>query len=65
LPSQRAVLALSDALISELMASDIIIMAAGMINFGIPSTLRATSTTFFVLAPLLDTPKKDLKLGTR
>jgi FMN-dependent NADH-azoreductase len=41
LPSQRAVLALSDALISELMASDIIIMAAGMINFGIPSTLKS------------------------
>ena len=41
LPSQRAVLALSDALVSELMASDIIIMAAGMINFGIPSTLKS------------------------
>jgi FMN-dependent NADH-azoreductase len=41
LPSQRAVLALSDALISELMASDIIIIAAGMINFGIPSTLKS------------------------
>ena len=34
-------LALSDALGSELMASDIIIMAAGMINFGIPSTLKS------------------------
>jgi FMN-dependent NADH-azoreductase len=41
LPSQRDVLALSDALVSELMASDIIIMAARMINFGIPSTLKS------------------------
>ena len=41
LPSQRAVLALSDELVSELMASDIIILAAGMINFGIPSTLKS------------------------
>jgi FMN-dependent NADH-azoreductase len=40
LSSQKAVLALSDALVSELMASDIIIIAAGMINFGIPSTLK-------------------------
>lgn len=39
-PSQRALLALSDALVSELLTSDIIIMAAGMINFGIPSTLK-------------------------
>jgi FMN-dependent NADH-azoreductase len=41
LPSQRAVLEMSDALVSELVASDIIIMAAGMINFGIPSTLKS------------------------
>lgn len=39
--SQRAVLELSDALVSELKAADIIIIAAGMINFGIPSTLKS------------------------
>ena len=40
-PSQRAVLGLSDALVSELKAEDTIIVAAGMINFGIPSTLKS------------------------
>jgi FMN-dependent NADH-azoreductase len=40
-PSQRAVLELSDALVSELKAADIVIVAAGMINFGIPSTLKS------------------------
>lgn len=40
-PSQKAVLEQSDALISELKAADIIIVAAGMINFGIPSTLKS------------------------
>ncbi len=34
------VLELSNALVSELKAADIIIVAAGMINFGIPSTLK-------------------------
>jgi FMN-dependent NADH-azoreductase len=41
LPSQRAVLELSDALVAELKAADIIIVAAGMINFGIPSPLKS------------------------
>lgn len=62
LPSQRAVLELSDALVSELNAADIIIVAAGMINFGIPSTLK--SYIDHILrpgAPPLDTPKTDLK----
>jgi len=40
-PSQRAVLELSDALVAELKAADTIIIAAGMINFGIPSTLKS------------------------
>ena len=39
--SQTAVLEQSDALVSELKAADIIIVAAGMINFGIPSTLKS------------------------
>lgn len=39
--SQRGVLELSDELVSELKAADIIIVAAGMINFGIPSTLKS------------------------
>jgi FMN-dependent NADH-azoreductase len=34
-------LALSDKLLKELFASDTIIIAAGMINFGIPSNLKA------------------------
>jgi FMN-dependent NADH-azoreductase len=40
-PEQRAMLARSDALIEELRAADVIILAAAMINFGIPSTLKA------------------------
>jgi len=38
--AQRETLRLSDALVKELMESDIVILAAGMINFGIPSTLK-------------------------
>jgi FMN-dependent NADH-azoreductase len=38
---QRAALALSDTLLKELFAADTIIIAAGMINFGIPSNLKA------------------------
>lgn len=40
-PEQRTALARSDALIEELKAADVIILAAAMINFGIPSTLKA------------------------
>jgi FMN-dependent NADH-azoreductase len=40
-PRQRDVLAVSDKLLKELFASDTIIIAAGMINFGIPSSLKA------------------------
>ncbi len=40
-PEQRAGAARSDALIDELLAADRVIIAAGMINFGIPSTLKA------------------------
>lgn len=40
-PTQKAVLALSDALVAELSAADTIIIATGMINFGIPSNLKA------------------------
>jgi len=39
--SQRASLALSDELLEEFFAADSIIIAAGMINFGIPSNLKA------------------------
>jgi len=39
--SQRAALRLSDELLKELNAADTLIIAAGMINFGIPSTLKA------------------------
>lgn len=40
-PAQKETLALSDKLMKELFAADTIIIAAGMINFGIPSTLKA------------------------
>src|SRR5262249_41585555 len=39
--AQKAALALSDSLLKELFAADTIIIAAGMINFGIPSSLKA------------------------
>jgi FMN-dependent NADH-azoreductase len=38
---QRVILEQSDALVSELKAADTLILAAGMINFGIPSTLKS------------------------
>lgn len=38
---QRALLAQSDALVDELFAADIVVIAAPMINFSIPSTLKA------------------------
>jgi len=37
----RAALALSDALIAELAAADVLVIGAPMYNFGIPSTLKA------------------------
>ena len=40
-PGQKASLALSDELLEELFAADTIIIAAAMINFGIPSNLKA------------------------
>jgi FMN-dependent NADH-azoreductase len=39
--AQKAALALSDTLLQELLAADTIVIAAGMINFGIPSNLKA------------------------
>ena len=39
--SQNAALRLSDELLKEVNAADTLIIAAGMINFGIPSTLKA------------------------
>jgi len=39
--AQRAALTVSDMLLKELFAADTIIIAAGMINFGIPSNLKA------------------------
>lgn len=39
--AQKSALALSDQLLAELFAADTIIVAAGMINFGIPSSLKA------------------------
>jgi FMN-dependent NADH-azoreductase len=38
---QRARVARSDALIAELLAADIVVIAVAMINFGVPSTLKA------------------------
>jgi FMN-dependent NADH-azoreductase len=39
--AQRSALSLSDQLLAELFAADILIVAAAMINFGIPSSLKA------------------------
>lgn len=38
---QKAALCLSDSLLAELLAADVIIIGAAMINFGIPSALKA------------------------
>ncbi|GGC68573.1 FMN-dependent NADH-azoreductase [Undibacterium terreum] len=38
---QQEVIARSDALIKELFSADILVIASGMINFGVPSTLKA------------------------
>ena len=40
-PEQQAVVEFSDALIDELRAADVIVMAVPMYNFSVPSTLRA------------------------
>jgi FMN-dependent NADH-azoreductase len=39
-PAQKAAIALSDQLVSELFAADVIVIASAMINFGISSTLK-------------------------
>ena len=39
--AQKSVLSASDELLRELFAADTLIVAAGMINFGIPSSLKA------------------------
>jgi len=39
--AQKSTLSLSDQLLAELFATDTLIVAAAMINFGIPSTLKA------------------------
>jgi FMN-dependent NADH-azoreductase len=39
--AQQSALSLSDRLLAELVAADTVIIAAGMINFGIPSSLKA------------------------
>jgi FMN-dependent NADH-azoreductase len=39
--AQKSVLSLSDELLRELFAADTVIIAAGMINFGVPSSLKA------------------------
>jgi FMN-dependent NADH-azoreductase len=40
-PAQAAAMVQSDALIDELLASDTIVIASPMYNFGVPSTLKA------------------------
>ena len=39
--AQKSALSLSDTLLAELFAADVLIIAAAMINFGIPSSLKA------------------------
>jgi FMN-dependent NADH-azoreductase len=38
--AQKAVIARSDELIAELFAADVLVIASGMVNFGVPSTLK-------------------------
>lgn len=40
-PAQRAIVAESDALVAELQAADVVVLAVPMHNFSVPSTLRA------------------------
>jgi FMN-dependent NADH-azoreductase len=40
-PTQKAALATSDALIAELRAADVLVIAAPVYNFGIPAALKA------------------------
>ncbi|GGO75829.1 FMN-dependent NADH-azoreductase [Marinobacterium nitratireducens] len=40
-PEQRAAVATSDRLVAELQAHDVLVIAAPMYNFGVPSTLKA------------------------
>ncbi len=39
--AQKAALLLSDTLVDELLAADIVVICAGMINFGVTSTLKS------------------------
>lgn len=39
--TQKAIRATSDALVDELLKADVVVIAAGMINFTIPSTLKS------------------------
>ena len=39
-PAQKAAIALSDQLIGEIFAADVIVIASAMINFGVSSTLK-------------------------
>jgi FMN-dependent NADH-azoreductase len=39
-PAQKAAIARSDELVAELFAADVIVIASGMVNFGVPSTLK-------------------------
>lgn len=38
--AQKAAIARSDELIAELFAADVLVIASGMVNFGVPSTLK-------------------------
>jgi FMN-dependent NADH-azoreductase len=38
--TQKIAIALSDELIGEIFAADVIVIASGMVNFGVPSTLK-------------------------
>ena len=40
-PEQQALVAVSDGLVAELAAADVLVLAVPMYNFGIPSTLKA------------------------
>ncbi len=61
-PRQQEALALSDELIAELKGNDVIVIAAPMYNFNIPTQLKTISTWWLAPASPSATPRKGRKV---
>jgi FMN-dependent NADH-azoreductase len=61
-PRQQEALALSDELIAELQAHDVIVINAPMYNFNIPTQLKTILTWWLVLASPSVIPRKARKV---